>query len=282
MSNKRLTAVWEHSEQEKTALLALLSLADRADDDGFCWPSHEDTAQRARTSRTYVGDLLRKIEECGELYIHERPGKTHQYLVLPGMSYPEIVQAMQHRFDYDKLKAETETENIAKKQGVKSTDMLNLQNRWVSVQQTGGVKSTEHEPSFNPKDNPHNSEIDFSSFTDDDWTAFLKAGAHDYDKHPVGSSKNKKQLADYPPQHRDLLYPFCQYFRFPFPDEKKKWIKQVDVWVNRNYTPSDVANAIAYVEEQEGWEVYQPSSITKSFGKEQTSTAKPKATEVHR
>ena len=131
----------------------------------------------------------------------------------------------------------------------------------------GDIQSTDEQ-------NTTNSEKDFSSFTDDDWTAFLKAGAHDYDKHPVGSSKNKKQLADYPPQHRDLLYPFCQYFRFPFPDEKKKWIKQVDVWVNRNYTPSDVANAIAYVEEQEGWEVYQPASITKAFGKEQTSTAK--------
>ena len=78
MSNKRLTAVWEHSEQEKTALLALLSLADRADDDGFCWPSHEDTAQRARTSRTYVGDLLRKIVKSGELFSHVRPGNSLQ------------------------------------------------------------------------------------------------------------------------------------------------------------------------------------------------------------
>ena len=38
MSIKRMNAVWNLSKQSGSALLVLLALADRADDDGFCWP----------------------------------------------------------------------------------------------------------------------------------------------------------------------------------------------------------------------------------------------------
>lgn len=130
----------------------------------------------------------------------------------------------------------------------------------------GDIQSTDKQNTTN-SEKPETSPFD--DFTDEDWTDYLNEGsAYSSTKPPDKTSPpTKKKLADYPPQHRDLLYPFCQYYRFPFPDEKKNWIKQVDVWVSRDYTAADVANAIDYVDEQEGWEVYQPASITKAFGK---------------
>ena len=151
MSNKRLTAVWEHSRQKGTKLLALLSLADRSDDDGFCWPSHQDTAQRARSKRTYILSVLRDIESAGELFVHCRPGNTHQYLVLPGMTFAEITKALAKRFNMEEDEIQEAIKSIANNNGVSFTDMSDLHNNRVSVLQTSGVSSTEHEPSVTPK-----------------------------------------------------------------------------------------------------------------------------------
>ena len=79
--------------------MILLSLADRADDDGFCWPSIDDVARRCKVDRRSVSRLIKKIQHDKELYIHERIGNTHQYLVLPGMDLHEIIEAKKKRFD---------------------------------------------------------------------------------------------------------------------------------------------------------------------------------------
>jgi len=143
MSNKRLTAVWEHSTQKGTKLLALLSLADRADNDGYCWPSHKDTAQRARSKRTYVLSILPEIEKAGELYIHrdKREGKTYQYLVIVGMTADEIKAAMKKRFKYS-------AEDINNKVSVLLTRQQSRQpnDKGVSVQQTPGVSTADTNP----------------------------------------------------------------------------------------------------------------------------------------
>jgi len=154
MSNKRLTAVWEHSKQKGTSLLALLSLADRADDDGFCWPSHVDTAHRARSKRTYVLTVLQNIENDGELFIHPRPGRSSQYLVLPGLTFSEVQNSLVKRFAYSNEESQKIIEEIATLGGVCFTDTSVLHNTLVSVLQTSGVSPTEHEPSSKPQPKP--------------------------------------------------------------------------------------------------------------------------------
>lgn len=98
MSIKRMSAVWEHSKQEKVKLLILLSLADRADDDGYCWPSRSDIAKRSRCSERYVTTAINEIEIDGELAVNERAGTTHQFIVTVGMTEDEITAAKKRRF----------------------------------------------------------------------------------------------------------------------------------------------------------------------------------------
>ena len=100
MSNKKLTAVWSTSPSKGTKLLLLLSLADRADDDGYCWPSQSDTARRIRAKRTYVSKLEQGLEEDGELLISKRPGTNSLYIVPHGSTPAEIKKALMHRFRY--------------------------------------------------------------------------------------------------------------------------------------------------------------------------------------
>lgn len=146
MSNKRLTAVWDKSTQSGTKLLVLLSLADRADDDGFCWPSLKDTAQRSRTQRSYATTLIREIEKDGELYIHQRLGFTNQYIVTVGLTPQEIKTALMRRFKMSANDAQVRVSEILTRQGVQFTDTT------PPVNLTGGVQSTGHEPSYNPNE----------------------------------------------------------------------------------------------------------------------------------
>ena len=80
------------------------------------------------------------------------------------------------------------------------------------------------------------------------------------------SGKPSDKLEGWPPLHAELVRPFCEFYRYPYKDENKSWIAQVEVWLGRGYQPSDVVNACKYVKAT-GWEYYQPSSILKAFGK---------------
>ena len=83
----------------------------------------------------------------------------------------------------------------------------------------------------------------------------------------VELSGKPDKLQAFPPAHKDLVLPFCEFYRYPFPDEVKAWIKQVEVWVSRKYSTKMVKKACAYVAAV-GWEYYQPASILKAFGKD--------------
>lgn len=75
MSVAAMSAVWRQSKAATpSALLILLALADWADDDGYCYPSHRAIAQKARTSRATVKRVMRAAELRGEL---ERAPRGH-------------------------------------------------------------------------------------------------------------------------------------------------------------------------------------------------------------
>lgn len=228
MSNKRLTAVWDISIQKGNKLLALLSLADRSDDDGYCWPSHEDTAERARSKRTYVLKMLAEIEADGEIYVHRRGGKTNKYLVVVGMNPEEIKTAMKKRFGYDDDDA---AEKVAIIQGcqqnghVTSTEQVGV----TSTEQVP-VQSTEHEPSLNPKPNPKK-----------DSPA------------PAGKAKPKKrdERLDHP-----AIIAYRENARLHVPvvwrdevietigGEDKPWGELVKLWVGKGWNPGNVAGML--------------------------------------
>jgi hypothetical protein len=82
MSIRVMTAVWDRSKHTKTALLILLALADFANDEGFCWPSIDTLAHKARCSRRHVQRLLQEmgIGEDREVEIRENAGPNGVHL----------------------------------------------------------------------------------------------------------------------------------------------------------------------------------------------------------
>lgn len=63
MSIKLMTRVWEHPAlQDITTAMVALALADWANDQGICWPSHQTIARRARISDRQVRRVLEEME----------------------------------------------------------------------------------------------------------------------------------------------------------------------------------------------------------------------------
>lgn len=83
MSNTILTWVWEAAPvEDASALLVLASLADQANDDGYCWPAVGSIARRCRLSERQVQRRIADLVEAGVLERQERPGTSTLYRVL--------------------------------------------------------------------------------------------------------------------------------------------------------------------------------------------------------
>ena len=65
MSNDLRDAVWQNGPTDPTMKFVLLSLCDRADKHGYCWPSHDDTAKRTGFSKKTVKTATKKLEDAG-------------------------------------------------------------------------------------------------------------------------------------------------------------------------------------------------------------------------
>ena len=65
MSNRLRDAVWENGPTDPTMTLILMSICGRANEDGYCWPSHDDTAKRTGYSRKTVKTATKKLVDAG-------------------------------------------------------------------------------------------------------------------------------------------------------------------------------------------------------------------------
>ena len=97
MSIRVMTTVWDQSAQKGSALLLLLSLADHAADDGFCWPGVERLAQKIRMSERSVTRLLKNLEDDGELYVIRQNGQHNWYVVRVGMTDQDVIGTLKKR-----------------------------------------------------------------------------------------------------------------------------------------------------------------------------------------
>lgn len=77
-----MTVVWELDlpDSEK---LALLALADNANDQGVCWPSMATLSRKCSKSDRTVQRSIQSLEEKGHLTREERPGKGVLYHIHP-------------------------------------------------------------------------------------------------------------------------------------------------------------------------------------------------------
>ena len=76
------SAVWSHSNSSGSTLLVLISMADQANDEGWCWPSVGNIAKRCRLAERSIQYHLRELEEMGEIESQARPGRSTVYRVL--------------------------------------------------------------------------------------------------------------------------------------------------------------------------------------------------------
>lgn len=67
MSVRVLSWAWSLEEVMGSEALVLLALADQANDEGFCWPSQEKLAPKARQSVSTLRRSLRSLEKMGLL-----------------------------------------------------------------------------------------------------------------------------------------------------------------------------------------------------------------------
>lgn len=75
MSIELMTGVWKHGPQNIGERLVLLSLADQANDEGYCWPSMDTIASRCCMSRPGVARIIKRLAEDGWLRIERRVRK---------------------------------------------------------------------------------------------------------------------------------------------------------------------------------------------------------------
>lgn len=85
MSIKVTNWAWARSESRNGARLVLLALADRADDDGFAWPSIEDLCERTKLSERAVQKAITNLVELGELKVESGGGRRvrNRYTIIP-------------------------------------------------------------------------------------------------------------------------------------------------------------------------------------------------------
>jgi uncharacterized phage protein (TIGR02220 family) len=66
-----------------TQKAVLISLADQANDQGFCWPSVASIALRTCLSERTVRKVIGELEKAEFVRIHERKGSSNYYTVTP-------------------------------------------------------------------------------------------------------------------------------------------------------------------------------------------------------
>lgn len=82
MSNTILNLVWP-MKLDPMEKFILVALADRAHDDGVCWPSVDDLVKRTCTSRRTVQRAITGLEAKGHLTRSTVPGKKCGYVLHP-------------------------------------------------------------------------------------------------------------------------------------------------------------------------------------------------------
>jgi hypothetical protein len=76
MSIKVTTQVWQGSRQRSGKLLALLALADHADDQGKAWPGVPLLARKTRLSERHIRRCLNQLVASGDLEVLGEPAPS--------------------------------------------------------------------------------------------------------------------------------------------------------------------------------------------------------------
>jgi len=93
MSVRMMTLIWDTLDLSPVDKLALLALADWANDDGVAWPSISQIAKKTGCGERTVQRAFRKAEEMGILTRNEVKGKGCNYRLHPSQPDTPATQA---------------------------------------------------------------------------------------------------------------------------------------------------------------------------------------------
>ena len=82
MSTRIMALCWP-LQMRPPAKAVLVSLADMANDEGYCWPTIERLCQRTCFGRTAVIEAIAWLEQCGALRAGRSNGRKTVYWVQP-------------------------------------------------------------------------------------------------------------------------------------------------------------------------------------------------------
>lgn len=77
-----MTWVWDHSQSRGNARLAMLALADTANDAGICWPSIDTLAHKMGVSESTARRQVQALVMAGELEIEHVDGRANRYRIV--------------------------------------------------------------------------------------------------------------------------------------------------------------------------------------------------------
>ena len=86
MSVRIMSAVWE-LDVSSTDKLVMLALADWSNDDGVCWPSMKQLADKSGLTDRAIRQCVGRMCSAGHLTRDEKPGKGVCYKVHPGTTF---------------------------------------------------------------------------------------------------------------------------------------------------------------------------------------------------
>ena len=100
MSIRIMTWVWQHSPYSGERLLLHLALADFANDEGVCFPSHSTLAKKARCSNGWVSQTIKQMIADALIEIVEPAGqgrgKVGRYRLLKGDTECDLSEPLGH------------------------------------------------------------------------------------------------------------------------------------------------------------------------------------------
>jgi len=154
MSIDVMKLVWDKSQHKETNLVALLALADMANTDGFCWPSHDTLAKRCRCNRRNIVYIIEKLEASCEIYVEHNRGRnrSNRYMITIDTTAAKLADLFVKYFDMSATEAVDEAKKHLGKCATESNNVqstAHLDNVQQTAHLTDAPKAKNVQPSVN-------------------------------------------------------------------------------------------------------------------------------------
>ena len=244
-----MNRVWETSTAKNSALVVMLALANRADEDGLCWPGVAYIARRARLEERQVQNILRQLAASGELYIAAGGGRsnTNLYFITCGLDAEQIASVLVERLDMLPLDAGSAAASITETVQSSENGAIRVQKRCNSLPET--VQPIAPDTYIKQKETNMHASISSAK------------------KPRVASAPKpaeKQRSTNWSEEELALLHAYKEESGVqPIGSDWGRWRKVIREWLERGITPEHVREAVRAL--QRGKYSYAwPGAVTKT------------------